>query len=86
MRVADDELQRARTRLAAMREEAEAARRERRTSLGLDELKTPDEFVCPITFEDHPGPVCASDGHTYELIGDRGGAGAACGEEEGHIA
>ena len=64
--VADAELQRARTKLAAMREAAEAARRERRTSLGLDELKTPDEFVCPITYEVMQDPVCASDGHTYE--------------------
>jgi len=66
VRVADAELQRARTKLAAMREATEAARRERRTSLGLDELKTPDEFVCPITFEVMQDPVCASDGHTYE--------------------
>ena len=64
--VADAELQRARTKLAAMREAAEAARRERRTSLGLDELKTPDEFVCPITYEVMQDPVCASDGNTYE--------------------
>jgi len=64
--VAYAELQRARTRLAAMHEAAEAARRERRTSLGLDELKTPDEFVCPITYEVMQDPVCASDGHTYE--------------------
>jgi len=66
VRVADVELQRAHTKLAAMREAAEAARRERRTSLGLDELKTPDEFVCPITYEVMQDPVCASDGHTYE--------------------
>mgnify|MGYP006135190327 CR=1 FL=1 len=66
VRVADAELQPARARLAAIREAAEAARRERRTSLGLDELKTPDEFVCPITFEVMQDPVCASDGHTYE--------------------
>jgi len=64
--VADAELQRARTKLTAMREAVEAARRERRTSLGLDELKTPDEFVCPITYEVMQDPVCASDGHTYE--------------------
>jgi len=64
--VDDAELQRARTKLAATREAAEAARRERRTSLGLDELKTPDEFVCPITYEVMQDPVCASDGHTYE--------------------
>jgi len=64
--VADDELQPARTKLAAMREAAEAVRRERRTSLGLDELKTPDEFVCPITYEVMQDPVVASDGHTYE--------------------
>ena len=66
VRVADAELQRARTKLATMREAAEAARRERRTSLGLDELKTPDEFVCPITYEVMQDPVVASDGHTYE--------------------
>jgi len=66
VRVADAELQRARTRLAAVRDAAEAARRERRTSLGLDELKTPAEFVCPITYEVMQDPVCASDGHTYE--------------------
>jgi len=66
VRVADTELQRARTKLAAVREAAEAARRERRTSLGLDELKTPDEFVCPITYEVMQDPVVASDGHTYE--------------------
>ena len=35
-------------------------------SLGLDELKTPDEFVCPITIEVIQDPVCASDGHTNE--------------------
>jgi len=64
--VADAKLQRAHARLATMREAAEAARRERRSSLGLDELKTPDEFVCPITFEVMQDPVCASDGHTYE--------------------
>ena len=34
--------------------------------LGLDELKTPDEFVCPITYEVMQDPVVASDGHTYE--------------------
>ena len=66
VRVADAVLQPAHTKLAAMREAAEAARRERRTSLGLDELKTPDEFVCPITFEVMQDPVVASDGHTYE--------------------
>ena len=66
VRVADAVLQPARTKLAAGREAAEAVRRERRTSLGLDELKTPDEFVCPITYEVMQDPVCASDGHTYE--------------------
>lgn len=64
--VADAELQRADRVLRAMREAVEAARRQRRTSLGLDELKTPDDFVCPITYETMQDPVCASDGHTYE--------------------
>ncbi len=58
VRVADDRLQRARATLAA--------RRARRASLGLDELKTPDEFDCPITHDVMQDPVCASDGHTYE--------------------
>ena len=64
--VADSELQRAERVLRAMREAAEAALRERRASLGLDELKTPDDFVCPITYEVMRDPVCASDGRTYE--------------------
>jgi len=64
--VTDAKLRPTRKRLAAMRDAVETARRERRTWLGLDELKTPDEFVCPITHEVMQDPVVASDGHTYE--------------------
>ena len=52
--VDDAKLQRASARLVVVREAVAPARRERRTSLGLDELKTPDEFVCPITYEVMP--------------------------------
>ena len=57
--VADSELQRAERVLRAMREAAEAARRERRASLGLGKLKTPDDFVCRSVRGD-VDPVCAS--------------------------
>ena len=43
-----------------------ALRFPRGSALGLDKLKPPDEFVCPITYEVMQDPVCASDGHTYE--------------------
>ena len=60
-----------------MREAAEAARRERRASLGLDELKTPDDFVCPITYEVMRSGMRV--GRTVGRARDRGGgaAGAA---------
>ena len=45
---------------------ADAERRERRESFGLGSLARPEEFVCPITFDEMEDPVVASDGHTYE--------------------
>ena len=60
--VPDGLLHSARSKLSAMRE----ARLQRLRELGLDRLKTPDEFLCPITFEVMEDPVVASDGHTYE--------------------
>ena len=46
--------------------EAEAKRQVRRESLGLGHVKTPQEFICPITFAKMVEPVVASDGHSYE--------------------
>ena len=45
---------------------ADAERRERRESFGLGSHARPEEFVCPITFDEMQDPVVASDGHTYE--------------------
>ena len=39
---------------------------ERRERLGLESMETPDEFLCPITYEVMRDPVVASDGHSYE--------------------
>lgn len=46
--------------------EAEAKRQARRESLGLGHVKTPNEFICPITCAKMVEPVVASDGHSYE--------------------
>ena len=58
----------AQRRAQAVREqsEREAARRARRESLGLGQLSTPNEFLCPITQDVMIDPVVASDGHSYE--------------------
>ena len=55
-------------RAVAVREqgEREEARRARRESLGLGQLSTPNEFLCPITQDVMIDPVVASDGHSYE--------------------
>ena len=50
-------IQRARGRLEAL---------EKRESLGLGSLTTPNEFLCPITQDVMIDPVVASDGHSYE--------------------
>lgn len=34
--------------------------------LGIDDISTPDDFLCPITKEPMRAPVVASDGHSYE--------------------
>ena len=57
VRVPAAELVRARARLKSL---------ERRERLGLDSRDTPDEFLCPITYEVMTNPVVASDGHSYE--------------------
>ena len=55
-------LTRARARLDAL--EAEAESQARRESLGLGHVKTPDDFMCPITYNTMVDPVVASDGHS----------------------
>ena len=55
-------LTRARARLDAL--EAEAERQARRGLLGLGHVKTPDDFMCPITYNTMVDPVVASDGHS----------------------
>ena len=62
--VDDASLARARARLDALKREAE--RQARRESLGLGQLPTPNEFICPITCDIMLDPVVASDGHSYE--------------------
>ena len=57
VRVPAAELVRARARLKTI---------ERRERLGLESMETPDEFLCPITYEIMTNPVVASDGHSYE--------------------
>ena len=49
-----------------MRERARLKSIERRERLGLESMETPDEFLCPITYEVMRDPVVASDGHSYE--------------------
>ena len=49
-----------------MKEEREKQNDARRSALGLDELATPHEFICPITCERMSDPVVASDGYSYE--------------------
>ena len=44
--------------------EAEAESQARRESLGLGHVKTPDDFMCPITYNTMVDPVVASDGHS----------------------
>ena len=39
---------------------------ERREHLGLESMETPDEFLCPITYDIMTDPVVASDSHSYE--------------------
>ena len=66
VRVGDEPLRSAKAWLDKAHEAAMSARRIRCTSLGLDELKTPHEFLCPITCDVMQDPMVASDGHTYE--------------------
>ena len=64
--VAEPELEKARQALPAMEAAAAAAERERCAALSSEELKTPDEFLCPITKQLMTEPVIASDGQTYD--------------------
>ena len=57
-------LQRAAARLTEL--QREAATQARREALGLQSMATPDEFICPITFDKMRDPVVASDGNSYE--------------------
>ena len=66
VRVGDEALRSAKAWLDKAHEAAMSARRIRCTSLGLDELDTPREFMCPITCDVMQDPTVASDGHTYE--------------------
>ena len=52
------------------KQEAEAARQaaelKRKKALGLDKIKIPHDFICPISQEVMTDPVVPSDGHSYD--------------------
>jgi hypothetical protein len=62
------EISAARQRAEAVCKQAREERehRERREALGIPNLTTPNDFLCPITHDVMVDPVVASDGHSYE--------------------
>ena len=66
LQLPQEELTRAREKLATLQEQEKASHRERIAALGPDALKTPDEFLCPIMRTLMEDPVVATDGHSYD--------------------